>query len=42
MTKAWRRAKKIELIESMNPHWNDLAKDWGKQMARLHAIDNPG
>ncbi len=40
--KAWRRAKKIELIEAMNPHWNDLAKDWGKQMARLHAIDNPG
>ena len=23
--KAWRRAKKIRLIESMNPEWQDLA-----------------
>jgi putative endonuclease len=22
--KSWRRAKKIDLIESLNPHWNDL------------------
>jgi len=22
--KAWRRAKKVALIESLNPHWNDL------------------
>jgi putative endonuclease len=33
--KAWRRAKKIALIERLNPHWNDLAKNWGMQMARL-------
>jgi putative endonuclease len=33
--KAWRRAKKIELIEGLNPHWNDLAKNWGMQMGRL-------
>ena len=26
--KAWRRAKKVELIESRNPMWEDLAKDW--------------
>jgi putative endonuclease len=26
--KAWRRGKKIRLIESMNPQWKDLAKDW--------------
>ena len=26
--KKWRRAKKIDLINSMNPAWNDLAKDW--------------
>jgi len=26
--KGWRRSKKIKLIESMNPQWNDLAKDW--------------
>jgi len=27
--KGWRRSKKINLIESMNPHWHDLAEDWG-------------
>ncbi len=27
--KGWRRSKKIYLIESMNPRWEDLAKDWG-------------
>jgi len=26
--KAWRRNKKIALIESMNPHWYDLAERW--------------
>jgi putative endonuclease len=26
--KAWRRSKKIKLIESMNPHWHDLAGEW--------------
>jgi putative endonuclease len=25
--KGWTRAKKIALIETMNPHWEDLAKD---------------
>ncbi len=25
--KGWRRSKKIKLIESMNPRWEDLAKD---------------
>jgi putative endonuclease len=27
--KGWRRSKKIRLIESMNPHWHDLAEHWG-------------
>jgi putative endonuclease len=27
--KGWRRSKKIKLVESMNPRWEDLAKDWG-------------
>jgi putative endonuclease len=27
--KGWRRSKKIKLVESMNPSWEDLAKDWG-------------
>jgi putative endonuclease len=26
--KAWRRSKKIRLIESMNPQWLDLAEKW--------------
>ncbi len=26
--KGWLRAKKIALIESMNPEWNDLSADW--------------
>src|SRR5258708_26876254 len=26
--KGWRRSKKIALIQSVNPHWLDLAKDW--------------
>ncbi len=26
--KGWLRVKKIALIESMNPVWNDLSADW--------------
>lgn len=26
--KAWRRAKKIALVESRNPQWQDLSEDW--------------
>jgi putative endonuclease len=26
--KGWRRSKKIRLIESVNPHWRDLAEGW--------------
>jgi putative endonuclease len=28
--KGWRRNKKIKLIESMNPHWDDLAERWSE------------
>jgi len=28
--KSWRRSKKIALIESTNPTWEDLAADWGE------------
>jgi putative endonuclease len=31
--KGWTRAKKIDLIESRNPGWADLAESWGAQMA---------
>jgi putative endonuclease len=26
--KRWSRAKKIKLIESVNPKWNDLSRQW--------------
>ena len=26
--KAWTRAKRVALIESVNPAWHDLARDW--------------
>jgi putative endonuclease len=29
--KGWRRSKKIKLIESKNPRWEDLAKEWGNE-----------
>jgi putative endonuclease len=28
--KGWRRSKKIRLVESMNPHWEDLAERWSE------------
>ena len=30
--KGWRREKKIKLIETMNPRWQDLAENFGKEM----------
>jgi putative endonuclease len=29
--KGWLRSKKIELIESLNPDWKDLASDWSQE-----------
>jgi putative endonuclease len=29
--KSWRRSKKVALIESLNPSWRDLSKDFGKE-----------
>jgi putative endonuclease len=26
--KGWRRSKKVALIEWLNPHWLDLAREW--------------
>ena len=26
--KAWRREKKVALIDAKNPGWDDLSKDW--------------
>ena len=30
--KRWRRETKIALIEKMNPRWQDLAENWGREM----------
>ncbi|MGB8065634.1 MAG: GIY-YIG nuclease family protein [Candidatus Sulfotelmatobacter sp.] len=30
--KGWLRSRKIALIESKNPRWDDLAEKWGAQM----------
>ncbi len=35
--KGWRREKKICLIESMNPTWQDLSEEWGKPILPLPA-----
>jgi putative endonuclease len=37
--KKLRREKKVALVESMNPAWEDLAADWG-QPARLGIADS--
>ena len=29
--KGWRRARKIALIEKVNPRWSDLSDDWEQQ-----------
>jgi putative endonuclease len=31
--KGWARAKKIALIETMNPNWLDLADEWFRDLA---------
>jgi len=35
--KAWRREKKLALIFEKNPTWEDIAADWGKQVALQYA-----
>lgn len=27
--KGWRRSKKVALIQSRNPKWDDLSREWG-------------
>jgi putative endonuclease len=34
--KGWNRAKKIALVESVNPTWVDLSQDWGESVRRFH------
>jgi len=43
--KAWTRAKRLALIKTMNPAWQDLADGWGEptkmQIPRFARDDNP-
>ena len=39
--KGWRRSKKIRLIESMNPHWYDLAEHWTEVYKPDNAEEDP-
>ena len=34
--KGWRRARKNDLIESVNPAWKDLAGDWFTTLPAAH------
>ncbi len=36
--KAWRRSKKVALIESVNPTWRDLAADWFREAQQASRI----
>ena len=35
--KAWTRAKRIALIEQLNPHWRDLSADWRAKSIEIPA-----
>jgi putative endonuclease len=37
--KGWLRARKIALIESKNPRWQDFAEHWGTQMLFAGGVD---
>ena len=34
--KGWRRAKKLNLIRTINPEFKDLAQTWGWKMITVH------
>ena len=38
--KGWVRAKKVALVESMNPEWRDLAADWMKKPRPTSAVSS--
>lgn len=39
--KAWRRSKKVSLIEAHNPEWEDLAEDWYIEERLLNSKPDP-
>jgi putative endonuclease len=38
--KGWDRTKRVALIESVNPTWEDLSLDWGKRIELLSSNSN--
>jgi putative endonuclease len=36
--KKWRRKKKDDLVEKMNPARNDLSDEWGKDFSSLRSL----
>jgi putative endonuclease len=38
--KGWSRAKKVALIEPVNPSWRDLSKDFGKEFKPENPCDD--
>jgi putative endonuclease len=40
--KGWRREKKIQLIESENPTWQDLSEGWGKPITLKDILRRDG
>jgi putative endonuclease len=36
--KSWDRQKRVALVESVNPTWEDLSLEWGKPIQRLHTF----
>lgn len=39
--KAWRREKKIALVNSINPTWHDLAAEWFGPINRIKQVPRP-
>ena len=40
--KGWRRSKKVELIESENPSWEDLAEHWYVDVPTFFGVRKAG
>ncbi len=38
--KGWLRSKKVELIETMNPRWEDLSLDWYRDSREKESPDS--
>lgn len=40
--KRWTRAKKLALIQKMNPTWIDLSENWGKLLQPISSANREG